>query len=88
MILVMNYSDYEKVKTSKLHGRIIEFCKWYEAKIESDKNKQVRICLVAGSDIAYYFDGDKINFNNSIPSGGTLVTQQNKIIAMNANHYL
>ena len=81
-------ADYEKYKTSELHDRLIEHCKWVKAKLEADKNREARICLVEGPEIAYYFDGDEINFTNSIPSGGTLVTQQNNILAMNANHYL
>lgn len=81
-------ADYEKDKTSELHDRLIEHCKWVKAKLEADKNREARICLVEGPEIAYYFDGDEINFTNSIPSGGTLVTQQNNILAMNAEHYL
>ena len=81
-------ADYEKDKTSELHDRLIEHCQRIKNKLESDKNQQARICLVEGPEIANYFEGEQININNSIPSGGTLVTQQNKIIAMNANHYL
>ncbi len=81
-------ADYEKDKTSKLHELIIKHCQWLKAKIEADKKREARICLVESPEIAYYFDIDEINFTNSIPSGGTLVTPQNKILAMIANHYL
>lgn len=81
-------SNYEKDKTSELHDLLIKHCQWLKNKIEADKNREARICLVEGPKIAYYFDGDEVNFTDSIPSGGTLVTQQNKILAMNANHYL
>jgi hypothetical protein len=56
--------------------------------MEADKNRQARICLVEGPEIAYFFEGDEVTFSNSIPYGGTLVTQENKIIAMNVQHYI
>ena len=81
-------ADYEKYKTSALHDRLINHCKWVKARMESEKNREARICLVEGPEIAFYFEGNKITFNNSIPSGGTLVTQQNSILAMNVEHYI
>ena len=81
-------ADYEQDKTSELHDLIIAHCKWVKAKMETEKNRGARICLVEGPEIAYYFEGDEITYTNSIPSGGTLVTQQNKILAMNTEHYL
>ena len=81
-------SDYEIDKKSELHDRIIEHCKWVKSRIEADKNRQARICLVEGPEIAYYFEESEITFSTSIPYGGTLVTQENKIIAMNVQHYI
>ena len=81
-------SDYENDKTSKLHDRLIVHCKWLKAKIESDKNREASICLVEGPEIGYFFEGEDVTYTNSIPYGGTLVTQQNDVIAMNANHYM
>ena len=81
-------ANYENDKTSELHNRIISHCKWLKAKIESEKNREARICLVESPEIGYFFEGEEVTFTNSIPSGGTLVTQQNNIIAMNSNHYL
>ena len=80
--------DYKNDKKSELHDRLIEHCKWVKSKMETEKNREARICLVEGPEIGYYFDGDEVTFTKSIPSGGTLVTQQNNIIAMNAQHYL
>ena len=37
--------DYEKDKTSALHDRLINHCKWLKARIESEKNRETRICL-------------------------------------------
>ena len=81
-------ADYEVDKKSKLHDRIIEHCKWVKSKIEAGKNREANICLVEGPEIAYYFNGDSVKFSDKIPHGGTLVTQQNKIIAMNVDHYI
>jgi len=81
-------ANYDKDKTSELHDIIIKHCQWLKTKIEAAKNREARICLVESPEIGYYFDIDEINFTDSIPTGGTLVTQQNKILAMNANHYL
>lgn len=81
-------ADYEVDKKSKLHDRLIAHCKWVKSKIEADKNREARICLVEGPEAAYYFEGDSITFSDKIPHGGTLVTQQNKIIAMNVDHYI
>ena len=80
--------DYRKDKTSELHDIIIKHCQSYIKKIEADKKLDARICLVEGPEIAYYFDGDEINFTNVIPTGGTLATLQNYIQAINVNHYL
>ncbi len=52
------------------------------------KSREARICLVEGPESAYYFEGDSVTFSDKIPHGGTLVTQQNKIIAMNVDHYI
>jgi hypothetical protein len=46
------------------------------------------MCLVEGPKTAYYFDEDEIEFSTSIPSGGALLTQDSKVIAMNVKHYL
>ena len=81
-------TDYENDKTSELHDRLIALCNWVKHKMETEKNREARICLVEGPEIGYFFERDEITFRNSIPSGGTLITQQNDIIAINANHYL
>jgi hypothetical protein len=80
-------TDYENDKTSELHDMLIEHCKSIKNKLESDKNQKARICLVEGPKITYYFEGDDITFSTSIPDGGTLVTQQDKILAMNTEHF-
>lgn len=79
--------EYENDKSSELHDRLIEHCKWVKNKMETEKNREAKICLVEGPEIGYFFEGEEVTYTNSIPYGGTLVTQQNDIIAMNANHY-
>jgi hypothetical protein len=81
-------AGYKKGKRLELHDIIIKHCQWYITKLEADKKLDARICLVEGPEIAYYFDGDEINFTNVIPTGGTLVTRKNVFIAMNTDHYL
>lgn len=79
---------YQHNKLSSLHQRIIEHCQWMKNKIETDRGKTVKMCLVEGLDVSYYFEGDKIDFSTSIPGGGTLLTQDYKVIGMNVKHYL
>jgi hypothetical protein len=79
---------YQKDKTSPLHNRLIELCERIKKKIESDRNLEFSICLVEGPEIAYYFKENSFVFNASIPRGGTLLTQENKIIAVNIEHYI
>lgn len=81
-------ADYKKDLTSKLHQTVLAHCQGLKNKIEADYQKPCTICLVEGPETAFYFDKEDIRFNSSIPSGGTLITQQNKILAMNIEHYL
>lgn len=80
--------DYVKDKSSKLHDILIDRVKAIKETMENREKKAIRLCLVEGKDIAYFFEGNEIKFNTSIPSGGTLVNQFKKIIAMNEEHYL
>ena len=43
-------AEYELNKTASLHDKIMEKCKWIKNKIETDKNKPCRICLVEDGD--------------------------------------
>lgn len=79
---------YSAIPNEALHKKLIEQGSWIKNKIETDRQKPCRLCLVEGPETAYYFDENTISFNQSIPSGGTLLTQQNKVIAMNSKHYI
>ena len=81
-------TEYQRDKTGKLHNRLIKHCQRIKDKIETDYNKHCNICLVEGPETAYYFDKYDITFSTNIPRGGTLLTQDNKILAMNVEHYL
>jgi hypothetical protein len=80
--------EYAKNKNSGLHDLLLNQTQKVKEKIESDKKIQVRICLVEGEKIAYYFEGDQIKFNSNIPHGGTLVTQTQQIIGMGISHFI
>lgn len=80
--------SYKNDKTSSLHNRLLELCERIKNKIDSDRKSECSICLVEGPETSYYFNKDSISFSTAIPSGGTLVTQANKIIAMNTKHYI
>jgi hypothetical protein len=81
-------SKYESNKTSELHETLINVCKTTKKSIEENRKKPCVMCLVEGQKIGYYFEGDKITFNSNIPSGGTLVTSENIILALNSSHYV
>ena len=81
-------NTYEDNKLSSLHEKIIEHCQWMKNKIEVDKGENVKMSLVEGPDVSYYFDKDEIKFSTNIPSGGTLLTQDNKVIGLNVKHHL
>ena len=69
-------------------NELIEVFKTTKASIEKNRNAPCILCLVEGPKIGYYFKEDKITFNESIPSGGTLITSDNKILALNVEHYI
>jgi len=79
---------YRKDKTSVLHDILLEHTEAIKEKIEADTNRPARLCLVEAEDRAYYFDGDTVSFNSSIPSGGTLVTHTNSVIGIDVPHFL
>jgi hypothetical protein len=80
--------DFEQEYSAPLHEKIIEHCLWIKNKIEAEKAKPIKMCLVEGPETSYYFDEDGIQFSTNIPGGGTLLTQDKKVIGMNVQHYL
>lgn len=84
----IDLKNYENNKLSPLHEKIINHCLWMKNKIEADSGKIIKMCLVEGPEVSYYFDGVDINFSTNIPGYGALLTQDYKVIGMNAKHYL
>ena len=73
---------------SELHQILLERTKWVKEKIEQTIQKPCLICLVEGPEKGYYFEGDEIHFKTDIPSGGTLLCIEGRIIALNTKHYI
>lgn len=80
--------EYNRNFIGELHDVLIERSIWVKNQIEEQTKKTAKICLVETFDIAHFFDGDDIKFSSEIPFGGTLITQEGKIIGMNVQHYL
>jgi hypothetical protein len=79
---------YKNQNDSELHQILLERTQWVKEKIEQTTQKHCRICLVEGPEKAYYFEGDEIHFKTDIPSGGTLLCLEDRIIALNTKHYI
>lgn len=73
---------------SLLHDRLLEATKNVISKIKSKTNNDPQLCLVLGKNRAIYYENGKFKENSSIPQGGTLIDQNNKTLAINANHYI
>ena len=67
---------------------LIEVAADYKRHLDTKDNRNHRLCVVVGKDQAYYFEEDEIRFSTSIPSGGTLVNSEQKIIAMAHDHFI
>jgi hypothetical protein len=67
---------------------LIEVAAEYKRHLDTKDNRNHRLCVVVGKDQAYYFEEDEIRFSTSIPSGGTLVNSEQKIIAMAHDHFI
>jgi hypothetical protein len=84
----LSLEQYHSNFKGELHDVLIERSRWVKNQIEEQTKKPVKICLVESEDSAYFFEEDEIKFNPEIPSGGTLISQDGKIIGMNVNHYI
>ena len=67
---------------------LIEVAAEYKRSLDTKSNRNHRLCLVVGKDHAYYFEEDEIRFNTSIPTGGTLVNSDQRVIAMGHEHFI
>lgn len=71
-----------------MHTRLIDLTKWVLSKLKTDGYENIRLCLVEGQTKAYYFEQHTVKSSTSIPSGGTLITQTNKVLAMGLPHFI
>jgi hypothetical protein len=67
---------------------LIEVASEFKRSLDTKNNRNHRLCVVIGKKQAYYFEEDKIRFNASIPSGGTLVNSEQEVIAMAHEHFI
>ena len=67
---------------------LIETVSEYKVNLEAKRNRPHKLCLVLDEHTAYFYDGDQIRFNESIPSGGALMNWKQEIIAMNVDHFV
>lgn len=81
---------FEEVQkdTEQFRDLLIEHTQKMKTKIEKDKKIQAQLCLVMNASEGHYFSNDTITKSNIIPTGGTLVTQGNVVMAMNREHYI
>ena len=80
---------YALDKDSELHELLLQHCRDWKRKTEFyNKEKNIKLCLVTGPNRAHYFQNEEELVHTSIPSGGTLLSIRNDIIAMNVSHFI
>jgi hypothetical protein len=85
----MNNISEEVLKDAEqFRELLIEHTQKMKTKIENDRKVQAQLCLVMNASEAHYFVNDTIKKSNVIPTGGALLTQGNKVMAMNREHYI
>jgi len=80
--------EYKTTFQGRVHEHLLTVAQKTKASIESNRNSSCELCLVEGPQIGYYFIGETIALHTSIPSGGTLITQEHHLLAMHVQHYL
>lgn len=78
---------YQKDKKSPLHDLLIEHTLKIKKRVDAHANKHTPICLVESEQIAYYINENYSIQTNTIPFGGTLMTQTHKFIGMGVKHF-
>ena len=71
-----------------LHDKMMDLAKQLISSHNPRNGVKLRMCLVEGKEKAYYFENDEFSSINSIPDGGTLITQNHAVISMNEPHYV
>jgi len=86
---IIDVSDAVLNSEEKLLTTLLTRTNSIHKKLINEKGTKIELCLVLGPNKAYYFEYEKeTTLSQSIPSGGMLLSQEGKIIAMNRKHYL
>lgn len=85
---INNVSEEVQKDAGQFRDLLIEHTQKMKTKIEKDKKIQAQLCLVMNASEGHYFNNDTIKKSNIIPSGGTLMTQGNRVMTMNREHYI
>jgi hypothetical protein len=83
-ILIQTPSEDVHEQQSLLLNAVWQF----KQQIDTQKNNSHRLCVVLNPHQAYYFDTEGLAFSTSIPTGGTLIANQNEFVAMAHPHYV
>lgn len=71
-----------------LKERVFESGHFVVKRILERYEKLPPLCMVLGSNEAYYYKDGQFEQGEKVPYGGTLLDQSHNILAMNAKHYL
>lgn len=85
---INNVSEEVQKDAEQFRELLIAHTLKIKTKIENDRKVQAQLCLVMNASEGHYFSYDTIKKNNIIPTGGTLLTQGHKVMAMNREHYI
>ena len=70
------------------HDLLLERTLAIKKMVEDDREWKFKFILVESPEKAYFIEKESITFSTKIPTGGTLLTQGNEILAINERHYL
>ncbi len=85
---INNVSEEVLKDAEQFRDLLIEHTQKMKTKIEKVKKTQAQLCLVMNASEGHYFSNDTIKKSSIIPTGGALLTQGNKVMAMNREHYI
>lgn len=85
---INNVSEEVLKDAEQFRELLIAHTQKIKTKIENDRKVQAQLCLVMNASEGHYFSYYTIKKSNIIPTGGTLLTQGHKVMAMNREHYI
>ena len=72
----------------KVHEELIAITQSVKTHFEQQRNAPCPICLVKNPEMGYYLEDQQVIVSTQIPSGGTLLSVDQVIIAVNVKHYI